>query len=83
MLLRRSIMQEYQEGKKNRKLIIQKFLISFFEDNRGYEFKELNGFILEKWFDNNYHRWMVSVFMPESFKRKQEFWNKQQKLLKE
>ena len=83
---RKKIMQELSKRslkKKKERNARQDFMLTLFDKPEGNEFKELNGFILEKWFDNNYHRWMVSVFTPESFKRKQEFWNKQQKLLKE
>ena len=45
------------------------FLLSFFDNEAGT--KEVNGFILVKYFDNNIHDWLVAIYTKESYQKMQ------------
>jgi hypothetical protein len=51
----------------------QEFLLTFFPAEEKYEVKEVNGFILVKYFSNNTHTWEVAIYTPESFKERQQY----------
>ena len=53
----------------------QLFLLSFFPNNPSYEEKEVNGFILIKYFSNATHEWEVQVYTQESFAERQKYLN--------
>ena len=50
-----------------------KFLLTFFPDEATPAEKEVNGFILVKYFSNSTHTWEVAIYTPESFKARQEY----------
>ena len=54
---------------KWKSLTRQKFLLSFFDSRECYQTKEINGFVLAKYFSNNTHRWEVMVYTPESYQK--------------
>lgn len=45
----------------------QDFLLTFFDNEPKYEFKEINGFILQKSLNGGNQKWEVSIFTKESF----------------
>lgn len=51
----------------------QAFLLSFFPDESAYAEKEVNGFILVKYFSNNTHEWEVMVYTEESFAERKKY----------
>ena len=51
----------------------QNFLLSFFSDEPKTSEKEVNGFILDKYFSNSTHKWEVAIFTKETFGKKQHY----------
>lgn len=63
------------KGKTKRRQ--QEFLLSFFKKPDKSEFKEVNGFILNKYRDGNTKRWGVMIFTKDSWRKAQNYkkWN--------
>jgi len=51
----------------------QSFLLTFFPKESNYEVREVNGFVLVKYFSNNTHEWEVGIYTPESFAERQKY----------
>ena len=51
------------------------FLLTFFEGNA--EIKEVNGFILKKYFSNNTHQWEVAIYTKDSYSKAQDYLQQQ------
>ena len=49
------------------------FLLTFFPPDPQSMEKEVNGFILVKYFSNSTHEWEVQIYTKDSFKRRQEY----------
>ena len=47
------------------------FLLTFFKNNE--EIKEVNSFILKKYFSNNTHEWEVAIYTKESYSKAQDY----------
>ncbi|MDD5362279.1 MAG: hypothetical protein PHN88_09115 [Ignavibacteria bacterium] len=62
-------------NKKEKGTARQALLLSFFGEDT-LRVIEINGFILQKYFDNNTHRWEVGVYTPESYKKFSDYKNK-------
>ena len=54
------------------------FLLTFFESNE--ETKEVNGFILKKYFANDTKRWQVAIYTKESYSKAQDYLQSQSHL---
>jgi hypothetical protein len=48
------------------------FLLTFFSKPNIVEHKEVNGFILHRYFSNDTHEWEVAIYTPESWKKSQD-----------
>lgn len=57
----------------------QDFLLTFFSKEDKYEQKEINGFILCKFHDNNNHKWEVAIYTRENWDKVIN-WKQQKKL---
>jgi len=55
---------------ENRK---QEFLLTFFGKPDRTEQKEINGFLLNKYFSNSTHQWEVMIYTPESWAKAKTF----------
>lgn len=59
--------------KRAKKRRIHEFLLTFFSPPHKPEHKELNGFILNKYFSNASMKWEVSVYTTETWKISQAY----------
>ncbi len=53
---------------KNTRDVRLEFYMSFFDQEEGYEEKEVNGFWLIKQWQGNENKWKVSLYPKESYK---------------
>ena len=60
---------------KFKSLTRQKFLLSFFDDRECYQTKEVNGFVLVKYHNNNTKNWQAMVFTPESYEKSMTYYH--------
>lgn len=60
------------ENKKIREQRKQRFLLTFFDEDK-YTEKEVNGFILVKSFNSDYGHWQVAIFEKDNFKKYKNF----------
>ncbi len=63
----------YMKYKNNNRHL---FLLTFFPVKEEYCVKEINNFILVKYFSNNTHKWEVMIYSKESYKKAKEFIDK-------
>lgn len=50
----------------------QLFLLTFFDQNGGYEEKNVNGFWLIKQFDNVKKIWQVAIYTAEAYRKRKQ-----------
>lgn len=62
-----------KKSKQQRNRQRHDFLLTLFPDGSQYTEKEMNGFWLVKYFSKGTHKWEVSIFTKESFKRYKEY----------
>lgn len=48
------------------------FLLTFFNEDSGYEEKQINGFWLIKQFQKKLSQWVVAIYTPQSYKKKKK-----------
>lgn len=46
------------------------FLLTFFNDIKEYQTKEINGYVLVKQYNGTTKRWEVAIYTKESFRKK-------------
>lgn len=65
----KSVPTHETKGQKKNRLANEKqeFLMSFFEQEEGFESQEVNGWFLVKSWDGNRKRWAVSIYSPERY----------------
>ena len=68
------------EFKKRQKERWQAFLHSFFKKHNCYQFKEVNGFVLEMRLTSS-KNWEVAVFTKQSWKKTKEYLKNREVLL--
>ena len=62
--------------KQIRKRPRQEFLLTLFDKPYKLEHKEVNGFVLFRYFNNSSHEWNVAIYTPESWQKAQEYLSK-------
>lgn len=50
----------------------RKFLLSFFDEESGYEERCVNGFWLIKQFEAKLNLWIVAIYKPEAYRKRKE-----------
>ena len=63
----------YTPNKSRKTDARRNFLLSFFSKPDKFDSKEVNGFILNRYFDTSNKRWGVMVFTQESWKKAQDY----------
>jgi len=68
-------------SKKNQEKRYQRhqFLLTFFDKSNRYEVKEVNNFILVRYFNKSVNRWEVSIYSKENWLKVQN-WKQKMKL---
>ncbi len=57
-----------KEKNRNR----HRFLLTFFSNDEKYDTKEVNDFILVKYFSNSSSNWEVAIYTKDSFSKRQQ-----------